>query len=146
MKEENRLKDQKNLATVTYEAIKYLEELKCIHQKDDQIHNFLTIIKEKQLRLTKAEKLQIINTRPNNLIELQLLIEENEERFSEDALNLILDIVKTTLPINDSHNDANQDMSDESNDDEEDNDDDDFDEEDEDEQMNQENNNESKGR
>ena len=80
------------------------------------------------------------------MIELQLLIEENEERFSEDALNLILDIVKTTLPINDSHNDANQDMSDESNDDEEDNDDDDFDEEDEDEQMNQENNNESKGR
>ncbi|XP_074594959.1 RNA polymerase III subunit I [Brevipalpus obovatus] len=112
VKKNSRLKgDQKNLATVTYEAIKYLEETPCVHQSEDSVTNFLKAIKEKGFRLTKGEKLQIVNSRPSNLVELQLLIEENEERFSEEALNTILSIVQEHLPNPDQES-ANQESQD----------------------------------
>ncbi|XP_015795438.1 DNA-directed RNA polymerase III subunit RPC9 [Tetranychus urticae] len=98
VKDSKRLKDQKNLATVTYEAIKYLEETNCVYQSEETIRAFLLALKAKGIRLTKAEKLQLINNRPATLVELQLLIEENEERFSEEALNLILNLVQEYLP------------------------------------------------
>lgn len=98
-KKNSRHKDQRNLATVTYEAIKYLEETPCNVQRESNIASFLLAIKDKGLRLTKAEKLQIINSRPKNPVELQLLVEESEERFSEETLNLIQDIVNEHLPL-----------------------------------------------
>ena len=74
MKENKNFKGLKNLATIGYETIKYLEETPAKHQDEKSITNFLQKIKEKEFRLTKAEKLQIVNHRPTNLVELQLLM------------------------------------------------------------------------
>lgn len=116
IKKNSRSKDQRNLATVTYEAIRYLEETPCTDQQESYITNFLMAIKDKGLRLTKAEKLQIVNSRPKNPVELQLLIEESEERFSEESLNLILSIIDEHLPLESSkmedENDADEDKND----------------------------------
>lgn len=101
IKEKEKLKYLKNLATVSYEAIKYLEESPAAHQNEESIRHYLETIKDHGFQLTKAEKLQILNQRPTTVVEFQLLIEECEERFSEEAINSILDIVQRTLPTHD---------------------------------------------
>jgi len=49
--------------------------------------------------LTKAEKLQIINLLPRSLVELHLILEECEERFSEEDMVAILKVVKACRPV-----------------------------------------------
>lgn len=88
----------KNLATITYETINYLEGLKHYNElRDEHVIDYLEEMK--RFNLTKLEKLQILNQRPKSVVELQVLIEENEERFSEEAMDMILDIVGKTLPV-----------------------------------------------
>ena len=88
----------KNLATITYETINYLEGLKHYNElRDEHVIDYLQEMK--RFNLTKLEKLQILNQRPKSMVELQVLIEENEERFSEEAMDMILDIVRKTLPV-----------------------------------------------
>ncbi|XP_054160153.1 DNA-directed RNA polymerase III subunit RPC9-like [Oppia nitens] len=91
-----KLKDNKQLATIAYESINFLEDSAANTTTDDQIQQFLIAVKD-TFRLTKAEKLQIINQRPITLVELQLLIEENEERFSEEAMDQLLTLINNTL-------------------------------------------------
>lgn len=102
-----RMKSNKNLATITYETIKYLQDSPACQIKPNQMVRFLNEIKDK-FRLTKFEKLQIINHRPQTIVELQLLIEENEERFSEDAMQQLLDLVKQHLIDDQSEDESGQ--------------------------------------
>uniref|UniRef100_G3MKV8 DNA-directed RNA polymerase III subunit RPC9 n=2 Tax=Amblyomma TaxID=6942 RepID=G3MKV8_AMBMU len=87
-----------NLATVSYETITYLEQTACARQTDERIEDFLQQISALPFKLTKIEKLQLINHRPTTAVEIQLLIEESEERLSEDDVQTILDLVERTLP------------------------------------------------
>ena len=41
----------------------------------------------------RAEKLQLLNNRPTKAVEVQLLIEELDERFPDDKLTEILEII-----------------------------------------------------
>ena len=102
-----RMKSNKNLATITYETIKYLQDSPACQIKPNQMIRFLNEIKDK-FRLTKFEKLQIINHRPQTVVELQLLVEENEERFSEDAMQRLLDSVKQHLIDDQSEDESEQ--------------------------------------
>lgn len=98
-KDAKKRKEPKNLATIRYETVSYLEDTPCKKQNSTIIGNFLKEINDKAFRLTKSEKLEILNQRPTNLIELQLLVEESEERFSEDAMNEILTLIEKTIPL-----------------------------------------------
>ncbi|GFT17294.1 DNA-directed RNA polymerase III subunit RPC9 [Nephila pilipes] len=82
--------------TIVYETVKYIEEMPCATQTPESVKNFLKAIAP--YSLTKAEKLQLLNMRPTSLVEIQLLIEESEERFNEDQMNEILRVVSATLP------------------------------------------------
>ena len=113
-----KLKDNKQLATIAYESIRYLEDSAAAEVTPQQVKDFLIAVKDK-FRLTKAEKLQILNQRPNTLVELQLLIEENEERFSEEAMDQLLIIVNNTLNANiDNIEEENNDITEDENSDE----------------------------
>ena len=104
-------KDNENLNTIKYEVKKYLSNTNCIYQDQEQITNLL--IKLKKFNLTKFEKLQLINLRPDGLksenaiikiysviyYKLFQIIEECEERFNEDQLLEILDIINNCLPL-----------------------------------------------
>ncbi|XP_034246283.1 DNA-directed RNA polymerase III subunit RPC9 [Thrips palmi] len=83
------------LATIIYEATRYLEDTPCKHQSADQVRNFLTALKE--FKLTKAEKLMLLNNPPTTALEVQVMVEESEERFSEDEVERLLQIVQETL-------------------------------------------------
>lgn len=83
------------LATIIYEATRYLEDTPCKHQTADQVRNFLTALKE--YKLTKAEKLMLLNNPPTTALEVQVMVEESEERFSEEEVEKLLGIIQETL-------------------------------------------------
>ena len=81
-----------NAATILYETLKYLEETPAASVPDDAAVRQL-LLQLKQFKLTKSEKLEIVNHLPTSLVELQLVVEESEERFTEDQMNELLNIV-----------------------------------------------------
>jgi hypothetical protein len=90
----------KHLPTVIYESLRYLERTPCAHQTPEVIRDFLRKLEERrdQFPLTKAERLQLINQRPASAVELQVLIEDNEERFSLEQMDELLQFVLDHLP------------------------------------------------
>lgn len=84
-------KRDQNLSTVTYETIKYLNDTPSVGQNEETIQKVVRLLEP--FKLTKAEKLQLVNLRPTTPVELSLIIEESEERISEEQIDEILDIV-----------------------------------------------------
>lgn len=95
-----------NLNTITYETLKYLNETTASVQTPESIENVLKNLSS--YGLTKAEKLQLINLRPTTAVELSLIIEESEERISEEQMEEILEIL-LELPalVNENEEDNN---------------------------------------
>lgn len=60
------------LATITYQTIKYLEDTPCKKQSKEKITEFLKAMESK--KLTKAEKLTLLNLCPTTPLEIQLVI------------------------------------------------------------------------
>ncbi|XP_002739426.1 DNA-directed RNA polymerase III subunit RPC9-like [Saccoglossus kowalevskii] len=87
---------QQNLATISYETIKYLEKTPCVEQNEEVIGDFLKCLEP--YKLTKAEKMQLLNSRPKSAVEIQLMIEESEERLTEEQTEELLDLIITKLP------------------------------------------------
>ncbi|GAN07635.1 DNA-directed RNA polymerase III subunit RPC9 [Mucor ambiguus] len=90
-----------HLRTVQFELTEYLKETPCSTQTPEQISNFMEAISK--FELTKAEKLQILNLRPKSTVEIYLLIEECEERFTEEDLEQMLTSILHTLPRDDDY-------------------------------------------
>ena len=98
LKETQKGKNQpSNVATISYETIKCLEKMPCNYQSAEVIKSFLEAMEP--YNLTKAEKLQLLNLRPTSVVELQLIVEELDERLkSEEAIENLLEVIGNVIP------------------------------------------------
>ncbi|KAK4320839.1 hypothetical protein Pmani_008325 [Petrolisthes manimaculis] len=87
---------QTHLASIAFDTLKYLEKTQCKSQTSEVIQRFLESVK--QFKLTKAEKLQLINLRPTTPVEMQLIIEESEDRLTEEQVEELISLVELHLP------------------------------------------------
>nr|CAD7610838.1 unnamed protein product [Timema genevievae] len=90
---QKRTNNQSQLATITYETIKYLQDTPCNLQTPEMIHKFLKALEP--YKLTKAEKLLLLNNPPKTPLEIQLIVEESEERFSDEQVEELLQLVQS---------------------------------------------------
>ncbi|TKY47406.1 DNA-directed RNA polymerase III subunit rpc9 [Spatholobus suberectus] len=74
----------------------YLVNTAAFVQTRENINEFLTSVKQHDL--AKAEVLNILNTRPAADVEIFPIIENSEERFPDEEITEIVELVKKTLP------------------------------------------------
>ncbi|XP_033216770.1 DNA-directed RNA polymerase III subunit RPC9 [Belonocnema kinseyi] len=91
MKSNKKQKSEQQLATITYQTIKYLENTPSSKQSPEKIHNFLKAVEP--FKLTKCEKLTLLNLCPKTALEIQLIIEDSEERLVEEEVDSLLQII-----------------------------------------------------
>ncbi|QRV92528.1 DNA-directed RNA polymerase II subunit RPB4 [Ceratobasidium sp. AG-Ba] len=88
-----------NLRTIEVELIAHLRNEYPLMQlqNDTAIRNLTRALSK--FELTKSEKLQIVNLAPQQTIELYIILENIEERFSEDDLDEMMKLVKQSFLI-----------------------------------------------
>ena len=83
-------------------CLRYLKDTACSSQSPEAVKNLMEALEP--FKLTKAEKLQLLNLRPCSLVELQLIVEELDERLkTEEDIEHLLLVIKEKLPIEESN-------------------------------------------
>src|SRR4051794_10408774 len=83
--------------TVVYETVKYLKTTPAESQNETDVKKLMQDL-QKLYNLTPAELLQVVNLRPNSNLELAMIIEECEERFKDEQLEEMLELILLNLP------------------------------------------------
>merc|ERR1712013_177673 len=95
-------KVNKSLLTVTLEAIKTLEETAAGQQEEHHVREMALqlgdLCREQNISLSKHELVQLANLRPQSAVDIQLLIENSEERLNDQQVEEVLRVVGETLP------------------------------------------------
>lgn len=85
----------RNLATITYETLQFLEGTPAVNQKADNILQFYRAMKE--YNLTKEEVLMMVNDPPTAVIHINVVVQYTDDRLSEEQINEILLLAKRYL-------------------------------------------------
>ena len=73
----------------------HLSNSPCAQQSTEKIKLFLQALS--QFKLKQTEKLQILNSCPAKPVDLHILVEECDSRFSDEEVDSILTLVQTHL-------------------------------------------------
>uniref|UniRef100_A0A1B0DJT1 DNA-directed RNA polymerase III subunit RPC9 n=2 Tax=Phlebotomus papatasi TaxID=29031 RepID=A0A1B0DJT1_PHLPP len=85
----------RNLATICYETLQYLEETPCKFQSKEKIVEFREAVKK--FNLSNSECFMMANDPPTSPLHIQILVEDSEERLTEEQVSELLRIVEQTL-------------------------------------------------
>ncbi|KAH8336186.1 hypothetical protein KR074_009930, partial [Drosophila pseudoananassae] len=80
----------RNLATVTYEALQYLEDSPCKTQTRESIINYVKDLSS--YRLKSHEILQMVNDPPTSALHTQLLIDDNKVPLTDEENEKIIQL------------------------------------------------------
>ncbi|KAL5170839.1 DNA-directed RNA polymerase III subunit rpc9 [Glycine soja] len=80
-----------------YKVYDYLVDTAASVQTRESINEFLRSVKQHDL--AKAEVLNILNIGPAAEVELYPILEESDERFGDEGVTEIVELVKKTLPL-----------------------------------------------
>jgi DNA-directed RNA polymerase subunit F len=69
----------------------------CAKQTEENVVIFLQ--RTKEFDISKVEKLQLLNYRPASLVDLFVILENCEDRFSAEQLDQILETVQELFPM-----------------------------------------------
>ncbi|VDM52791.1 unnamed protein product [Angiostrongylus costaricensis] len=95
--EKSKSDKSKHLWTLIYETTKYLKTTPAAVQNTESIEKLIEEVSP--YKLTAAETLQLINLRPSTTAEVQLIVEESEERMkTEEKLESLVNTVTRCLP------------------------------------------------
>ncbi|CAJ0959240.1 unnamed protein product, partial [Mesorhabditis belari] len=87
-----------NLNTLLHETETYLKDTPASAQEDEHVIKLSQELQ--QYKLTMAETVQILNLRPSSGVEVQLVVEECEERIrTEEQLEALVKIIIEGLPL-----------------------------------------------
>lgn len=86
---------QNQLATITYQTIRYLEDTPCKRQSPEKIREFLKVLEP--FKLTKCEKLTLLNVCPKTQLEMQLIVEDCDERLTDEDVESLLQVIANYL-------------------------------------------------
>lgn len=78
-----------NVLTIDFEVAQYLHST-----SPPPPHTPALLDRLSQWPLTRAERLMLVNLRPQSVVEFYVIVEECEERFAEDQIEAILAIFK----------------------------------------------------
>lgn len=78
-----------------FQTIQFLEDGACKTQTKEKIVAFLLAVKSS--KLTKAECLMMVNDPPTTPLHIQLLVEDSEERLTEEEVTQLIEISKQYL-------------------------------------------------
>eukprot|EP00736_Rhodelphis_marinus_P007242 Rmarinus@m.24294 len=73
----------------------YLRGTPLADYSKDGVHNFLLALRE--FNLSMSERLQVLNLRPQSAVEIYLMLEDCPERFSDEDIEDLLQIVRAYL-------------------------------------------------
>lgn len=89
----------KNHRTISVEVAAYLRDRPTgnpeMPQSEEIIDQFMRAIKDNGIHLEKAEILQLINTAPSSMPVLYNVVEECEQRFDTEQLELLLSLCQS---------------------------------------------------
>uniref|UniRef100_A0A669P5Z6 DNA-directed RNA polymerase III subunit RPC9 n=1 Tax=Phasianus colchicus TaxID=9054 RepID=A0A669P5Z6_PHACC len=85
---------QQNLNTIMYETLKYISKTPCRYQSPETVKEFLVAMKGH--KLTKAEKLQLLNHRPVTAVEIQLVSNNAKTKHTKKE-GAMMDMVSEQL-------------------------------------------------
>lgn len=86
-----------NLEVITRDALQYLNNSPAAIENKQGFIDLMTFLNN--FDLMKVEKLQIVNSLPRSMVILYSLVEECDQRFSEDQCQQILDKIQELFPV-----------------------------------------------
>jgi DNA-directed RNA polymerase subunit F len=89
---ESKMKYMHKHNTIVHETIEYLKATPAAHQIESDVQKLMGDL-QKGYKLTPAEILQIVNLCPKTSLELAMIIEECDERFNDDQLQSMLELI-----------------------------------------------------
>ena len=86
---------QQSAVLLSEQVLAYMEKAGCAFQSRETILEFMEAVKP--FKLTRMECLALVNTPPCSIVEIHLLVEECEERLSQEKVKDLLQLCKRTL-------------------------------------------------
>lgn len=92
---QNRIKIATNPWNIFLQTTRFLKDGPCASQTKEAIVGFLAAMQP--FNLNKSECLMMVNDPPTTSLHIQLMVEDSEERLTEEQVTEIIDIVQQWL-------------------------------------------------